>query len=190
MGSDMLLRDLYLPTGTTVDLAATKRTAGDLCRNATVEDLRILLDEDWISDGLADPDGWTDQALTVRAGTLRAAAEHRLHRLLDGFAASLQGRDVARFRFDNSTADDSDSGGFSGGGVDAYVTGGLSSGGGPSDAYDAWDIVFDTDRFPDGWCYRIGAACRLLHPHGGGPAAATVTFHAWAAAALGGAGNP
>lgn len=176
MGSDMYLRDLYLPTGTGIDLAAAKTTVAELCRNATVGDLRILLDEDWISDDSpVDPDDWTEEYLTRHAATLRAAAEHRLHRLLDEFAASLQGRDVARFRFDNP-AD-------SGGSVDAYLTGGLSSGGGPTDAYDAWDIVFDTDRFPLGWCVRLGAACGLLHPNADGPLAALVMFHRWAAPA-------
>ncbi|WP_432833026.1 hypothetical protein [Dactylosporangium sp. CA-092794] len=175
MGSDMYLRDLYLPTGTCVDLAAAKTTVTVLCRNATVDDLRILLDEDWISDDSPiDPEDWTEENLTRHAATLRAAAEHRLHRLLDEFAASLTGRDVARFRFDNPADTDDGSGG-----VDAYVTGGVSAGGGPTDAYDAWDIVLDTDRFPDGWCDRIGAACELLHPHGDGPAAATVTLHRW-----------
>jgi hypothetical protein len=179
MGSDMVLRDLYLPAGTTLDLAAAKTTAGELCRTATIDDLRILLSEDWIDDdGLTDPDDRTDQALVARAETPRRGAEQGLHQLLDEFAASLQGRDVARFRFDN-TADDND-----GGGVDAYVTGGLSSGGGPTDAYDAWDIVFETDRFPEGWCDRLGAACGLLHPNGDGPAAAMVVFHRWAAPAL------
>ena len=42
MGSDMYLRDLYLPAGTTVDLAAAKTTAGELCRTATIDDLRAL----------------------------------------------------------------------------------------------------------------------------------------------------
>ena len=185
MGSDMLLRDLYLPAGTTLDLAAATRTASELSRTATIDDLRILLNEDWIDDdSLTDPDDWTDQALTIRAATLRTAAEQRLHRLLDTFAASLQGRDVARFRFDNAASDDDS------GGVDAYVTGGLSSGGSPTDAYDAWDIVFETDRFPAGWCDRIGAACGLLHPNSDGPAAAMVIFHRWAAPALDEADTP
>src|SRR4051794_37600621 len=139
MGFDMLVRDLYLPAGTTLDLAAATTTAGELCRTAPIDDLRILLDEDWISyDSLTDPDDRTDQALTIRAATLRTAAEHALHHLLDRFAASLQRRDVARYRFDNGTDDDGH------GGVDAYVTGGLSFGDSPTDAYDAWDIVFDT----------------------------------------------
>jgi hypothetical protein len=185
MGSDMLVREVYLPAGTTLDLPAVKIAASELCRTATIDDLRILLEEDWISDdSLTDLDDWTAQATTGRAEKLRGSAENRLHELLDEFAASLQARDVARFRFDNGT----DSG--AGGGVDAYVTGGLSSGDGPTDAYDAWDIVFDTDRFPDGWCERIGVACRLLHPWGDGPAAAVVTFHVWAASALGEADNP
>jgi hypothetical protein len=182
MGSDMYLRDLYLPAGTTIDLAAATTTAGELCRHADIDDLRILLDEDWISaDSLTDTDDWTDEAIAA-AEPLRAAAEDRLHRLLDGFAASLQGRDVARFRFDNAANDN--------GGVDAYVTGGTSVDGGPTYAYESWDIVFDTDRFPDGWCDRLGAACGLLHPHGDGPAAAVVTFHAWATPALGEGDNP
>lgn len=182
MGSDMLPRDLYRAAGITVDLAAAKTTAGELCRDATIDDLRILLDEDWISDDRRiDPDDWTDHALTVRVEALRVAAEHALHQLLDGFVASLQGRDVGRFRFANPTD--------SGGSVDAYLSGGLSCGGGPTDAYDAWDIVFDTDRFPHGWCERLGAACGLLHPNADGPLAALVMFHRWAAPAAGPAGD-
>jgi hypothetical protein len=185
MGSDMYLRDLYLPAGTGLDLAAAKTTAGNLCRAATIDDLRTLLEQDWISDDSPiDPEDWTDQNLTLHAETLRAVAEHRLHRLLDEFATSLQGRDVARFRFDNADTDTDR------GGLDAYVTGGTSIDGSPTDAYAAWDIVFDTDRFPAGWCDRIGAACGLLHPHGDGPAAAVVTFHAWAAPALDEADTP
>ena len=34
-------------------------------------------------------------------------------------------------------------------GVDAYVTGGLSAGDSPTEAYDAWDIVFDTSARPE-----------------------------------------
>ncbi len=178
MGCDMHLRDLYLPADGTVDLAAAKTTASDLCRNATMEDLRILLDEDWIShDQLADPDDWTDQALTAQVEALRAAAQHKLHQLLDRFAASLQGRDVAQLRFDNPTD--------SGASVDAYFTGGLSAGDAATEAYAAWDIVFDTDRFPHGWCDQLGAACGLLHPHRDGPLAALVMFHRWAWPAAG-----
>jgi hypothetical protein len=183
IGSVRPLRDLFLPAGTTLDLAVATTTVGELCRRADLDDLRILLDEDWISaDSLTDRGDWTGEAITAAAESLRAAAEDRLRRLLDGFAASLQGREVARFHFDNDTD--------SGGSVDAYVTGGLSPGGGPTDAHDAWDIVFDTDRFPAGWCDRLGAACGLLHPNGDGPAAALVIFHRWTRPAVGEADNP
>lgn len=63
-------------------------------------------------------------------------------------------------------------------GGDAYTTGGLSYGDGPTDAFDDWDIVMDSDRFPAGWPDQIGAAAGLLHPWGDGPAVATVTFRA------------
>jgi hypothetical protein len=185
MGSDTRLRDLYLPAGTTLDLAVAKRTAGEPRRTATIDGLRILLDENRIShDSLTDPDDRTDQALTIRTATLRTATEHRLHQALDRSAVSLQGRDVTWFRFDDATDN------TSGGGVDAYVTGGLSCGDNPTGGYGAWDIVVDTDQFPDGWCHRLGAACGLLDPHGDGPAAAVVTFHGWAAPALGEGVNP
>jgi hypothetical protein len=49
----------------------------------------------------------------------------------------------------------------------------------PADAYGDWDIAFDDSRFPIGWPAPLGAAAGLLHPWGRGPAAATVTFHAW-----------
>lgn len=74
--------------------------------------------------------------------------------------------------------------------MDAYVTGGTCIDCGPMHVYEAWDVVFDTDRLPAGWCDRLGAACGLLHPHGDGPAAAVVTFHDWAAPDFSQAGNP
>ena len=170
MGFDMLVRDLYLPAGTTLDLAAARAAVTRLCRTAGLDDLRTLLDNDVITDDtLTGPDG-SDRALTARADGLRTAAEQQLHRLLQAFASSLRRRDVARFRFDHDT----------GTGVDAYLTGGCSWGDSPTDAYDSWDIVYDTDRLPDGWADQIGAACGLLHPRGLGPATLTVAFHAWA----------
>jgi hypothetical protein len=173
MGFDMLVRDLYLPAGTTLDLAAATATVSRLCRTASLDDLRTLLDTDVLTDaGVAADPGWAEHALLSSAPDLRAAAEQQLHRQLHQFAASLSGRDVARFRFDSDA----------GTGVEAYVTGGLSWGDSPTDAYDRWDIVYDTDQLPPGWADQIGAALGLLHPRGDGPAATTVTFHAWAVA--------
>ena len=57
---------------------------------------------------------------------------------------------------------------------------GLSSGDSPTEAFDDWDIVYDTNRLPDTWPGEIGAAAGLLHPWGDGPAVGTVTFRAWA----------
>jgi hypothetical protein len=95
MGSDMLIRDLYLPAGTTLDPAAAEATAGELCRRATLDDLRILLDEEWIGHaGRAHLDDWSEQALFGRADALRTTAEHHLHGLLDTFAASPRRRPV------------------------------------------------------------------------------------------------
>jgi hypothetical protein len=92
---------------------------------------------------------------------------------------SLQHRDVARFGVDRT-----DVSRFPDPapvvGVDAYVTGGMSTGDNPTGSFADWDIVFDTDRFPPGWSDQIGAAAGLLHPAGTGPAITTVTFYAWA----------
>jgi hypothetical protein len=178
MGVDMMLRAFYLPQDATVDLTAAKSVATRLSRNATLDDLRTLLDNGWLT---ADPstDGdvrwarWSDEELAENAASVHVAAEQRLHQLLDAFMASLNHRHAARYAFSrkpNSTD----------GGIDTYVTGGLSSGDTPTDIYPAWDIVFDTDLFPDGWVDAIGAAAGLLHPDGTGPAARTVTFHTWA----------
>src|SRR5215212_5029591 len=101
MGFDMLVRDLYLPAGITLDLAAARAAVTRLCRTASLDDLRTLLDTDVLTDDTRTGPDDSDTALTARADGLRSAAEQRLHRLLEAFAASLRRRDVARFRFDH-----------------------------------------------------------------------------------------
>jgi hypothetical protein len=170
MGADMMARTLYLPADTAIHLAAAKTLASELCQHATLDELRTLLEHGWIGDDtLPDPDSRSGDNLAAHAGHLRQLAEQELHKLLDRFARSLHSREVYRHRFDH---DDTP-------GVDAYITGGPSYGDGPTDAFDDWDVVFDDDRFPDRWAAQLGAAAGLLHPWGDGPAAATVTFHAW-----------
>ena len=177
MGSDMLVRTLYLPADTTIDLAAAEAVVTHLTSTATPDDLDRMLANDAFVDtpvpGIHPPVGtWTDEMINRHADALRAWAEQCLHQALAAFAASLQRRDVARFLFGRPDT--------VGGGVDAYLTGGVSTGDSPTDSYTAWDVVYDTDLFPDGWVDAIGAAAGLLHPHGTGPAARAVTFHAWA----------
>ena len=168
MGADMMARTLYLPADTTIDLTAAKTTASQLSQQATLEDLRTLLEYGWIADDTL-PGDCGDDDLAARAGHLRRLVEQELHQLLDRFARSLHTRDVSRFRFGR---DDTP-------GLDAYTTGGLSHGDSPTDAFDDWDIVFDDVRFPMRWPAQLGAAAGLLHPWGDGPAIATATFHAW-----------
>jgi hypothetical protein len=43
-------------------------------------------------------------------------------------------------------------------GVDAYTTGGLSYGDGPTAAFDDWDIVFEDDRFRRGRPHHLWKA--------------------------------
>ncbi|ROO52764.1 hypothetical protein EDC02_7705 [Micromonospora sp. Llam0] len=170
MGADMTLRSLYLPTRHTINRTAATDTIRRLCRQATADDLRVLIDHGWVADEVhSSADTWTDEALSARAAPLRLAAETELLHLFDRFARSLGHRDVIRYRFDNGDE-----------GIDAYQTGGLSSGDDPTDAHSAWDIVFDTGRLPDTWTDQIRAAAGLLHPWGTGPAVTTVTFRAWA----------
>ncbi|QGN48004.1 hypothetical protein GKC29_14890 [Micromonospora sp. WMMC415] len=159
MGADMALRSLYLPTGHTINRTAATDTIRQLCREATIADLRVLLDHGWIDDQVPySEDTWTEEALTARAATLRQAAETELIQLFDRFARSLGHRDVTRHRFDNGDE-----------GIDAYETGGLSWGDGPTEAYDAWDVVHDTGRLPATWSDQFGAAAGLLHPVGRRP---------------------
>jgi hypothetical protein len=170
MGADMMARTIYLPAEATIDLAAAKTAASQLCRQASPKDLRTLREHGWIDDDtLPHPDSTTDDQLAAHAERLRTIAERELHTLLDRFARSLHRRDVYRHRFDHDDRV----------GVDAYTTGGLSDGDGPTDTFDDWDVVFDDDRFPHRWPAQLGAAAGLLHPWGDGPAVATVTFHAW-----------
>ena len=81
MGADMLLRDLYLPIGTTLDLPAAKAAISDLCRQATVADLRILLER---TDQPPRPERLQTAGHAHRRAGHRAAetAEQSLHILL------------------------------------------------------------------------------------------------------------
>jgi len=168
LGADMIVRTLYLLADTTINLMAAKAVAGRLSKQATVEDLWILLEYGWIVDETL-PDTYGDGEVAARAGQLRQLAERRLCQLLDQFARSLDTRDVDCGRYDGGDSP----------GIDEYSTGGLSHGDAPTEAFDDWDIVMAADRFPDGWAGQIGAAAGLLHPRADGPAVATVTFRAW-----------
>ncbi|WP_157017699.1 hypothetical protein [Cryptosporangium arvum] len=164
----MIARVFYLPADTELDSAAATAVIEELCANASVDDLRILIENGWIEPALPHgEDAWTEAA---RVEELRAAAQHHMLILFERFRRSLTGRDVQRHRF--APPDQP--------GLDAYTTGGLSWGEGPTDAFDAWDLVFDVDRFPESWADRIGAAAGLLHPWGGGPPAVAAEFRAWA----------
>src|SRR4051794_23719116 len=147
MGCDLTPRDVYLPAGAAIDLAAATAEAARLCQTATVDELRSLLENGWIHDAGLGHTGGPPAVFASRADAGRAAAGQRRHQLVDDFTQSLHRRDVARFRVDRP--------GDGGPGVHAYVTGGLSAGDSPTDSFDDWDIVFDADRFPPGRVDRI-----------------------------------
>ena len=175
MGSDMFIRALYLPAGHTVDLDAAKQAATRLARNATLDDLDHIIDNgafpDTDIDGIEPPVWtWMPELIAQHADVLRRWVEACLHQALDTLTESLQHRDLSRFPFSRHPN----------GGVDAYLTGGASSGDSPSYSYTAWNLVYDDDRLPDGWADALGAAAGFLHPHGTGPAARAVTFYTWA----------
>ncbi|XVV10914.1 hypothetical protein ACQP2X_39665 [Actinoplanes sp. CA-131856] len=100
MGADMLLRDRYLPAGISLVLPAAKAVASTLCRQASAADLRILLENDWISHPTLYDYDPTNTRIAEQSDELRETVAQSLQRLLDTFAASLHERDVARFRFD------------------------------------------------------------------------------------------
>lgn len=178
MSAHMSLRDLYLPAGQAPDLPAAKTLAGVLCQTAGVDELRVLLEHDHISHADLYQYDPSDEQIAAHLDELRATAELELGGLLDAFAASLACRDVSRYPFDRPTG--AANGRHT---IDAYVTAGVTADGGPTESSDAWDIVFETDKFPPGWCDQLGAALGLLHPTGDGPARATATFYLWAASA-------
>ncbi len=80
MGADMMARTLHLPADTTIDLTAAKATASQLTQQATLEDLRTLLEYGWIADDTL-PDDCGHDDLAARAGHLRQLAEQELHQL-------------------------------------------------------------------------------------------------------------
>jgi hypothetical protein len=171
MGADMSLRSLYLPHGSTINHTAAAEKIRRLCREATIDDLTVLLDGGWFDDEVRHIEQtWTDDTVATHSAMLRQAAEAVLLQRFDQFIRSLRHRDVTYYRF--GQADEP--------GVDVYATGGLSSGDSPTEAFDAWDIVYDPIRLPETWPAEIGAAAGLLHPRGDGPAVVTVTFRALA----------
>ena len=67
MAADMMARTLYLPADTTINLTAAKTVASQLAQQATVEDLRTLLEHGWIiDDTLAHPDSRGGDELAAR----------------------------------------------------------------------------------------------------------------------------
>ncbi|WP_229070815.1 hypothetical protein [Actinoplanes sp. DH11] len=177
MGADLAIRHLYLIADTTYDLDAALATAAGLCLCADIAALHHLIDEQWLPDHDSGRiDDLTGTELEQRIAELRQQAYRVIGDQLRAFAASLSSRDVARLRFDN--AEDP--------GIDAYITGGLSHGDDPTDAYTAWTIIMEDHRFPDGWSEQLGQAGGLLHPYGTGQPVTAVTLRAWAADTLAG----
>ena len=183
MSAHMTLRDLYLPADRIPDLPAARTAATTLCRNATIEDLRTLLDNDWIGHPSLYDYEVSDEQIRPHLAELRAAAEPRLHELLAAFMTSLGERDVARFPYDRTRGENR------GHTIDVYVTGGVTPSDAPTDSFEAWDIVYAADKFPAGWCVQLSAALGLLHPLADGPIAATVAFYRWSST-TGGATAP
>jgi hypothetical protein len=153
------------------DVIAAKAVADMLCSSADVTQLRVLLlDHDWILHPAVLECEITDEQIAAHLGTLREAARHKLHRLLDNFEASFDCTDVLALPITGNTwGCDAE--------IWAYFT--APSIGYPIPSYDAWDVVYATEKFPHGWSDRLGAALGLLHPHGAGPATITVTLYAW-----------
>ena len=113
MGADMLIRDLYLPAGTTLDLATAEATAGELCRHATLDDPASCSTKSG-SATPGSPTSTTGPSRPCSAAPTRCARPPST--TCTGCSTrSPHRRDVARFRFDND--------GGSGVGVDAYVPG-------------------------------------------------------------------
>jgi hypothetical protein len=188
MGVDLLVRALYVRADTGFDLTAAVATAHRLTAHAGPDDLRALLDTGVIDPDLLHPrqpdpvvpdTGPVPRALDVRdlgdwdllphIPALRAAAATAIAEDLVEMARSLDGRDVDSGRLDNDESP----------GVLEYTTGGLSSGDAPTDAYHAWDVLYEDGALPPGWAAEIATAAGLLHPYGTGPAVATVTYHQW-----------
>ncbi|GIM90105.1 hypothetical protein [Paractinoplanes toevensis] len=179
MSAHMSLRDLYLPADRIPDLPAAKTAATTLCRNATIEDLRTLLDNDWIEHPSLYGYELSDEQIRPHQAQLRVTAEQRLHELLAAFMTSLAERDVVRFPYDRTRSENP------GHTVDAYVTGGVTPSDALTDSYEAWDIAYADDKFPTGWCVQLSAALGLIHPQANGPTAATVTFYRWSSSPAG-----
>lgn len=158
MGADMFLRTVYLPAGARFDLSAATAMAARLTSQADNDQLDRLANH-------YDLDHSEGATLSGR----RDSALRLLTQLLSDFTKSLHSRDVAYGQFGNTGNTL----------VDEYATGGISTGDSPTDAYDDWDFLFDTERLPEPWGDYLATAGGLLHPNGDGPVVATVAMRAW-----------
>ncbi|MPZ26492.1 MAG: hypothetical protein GEV12_08545 [Micromonosporaceae bacterium] len=169
MGTDMIIRTLYVIAGTEPDFAAGKAAAARLVAGAEPAELDVVLDEGWAADieptthrrnGEPTHHLPTDQA--------RQLIAHTLDELLEGAARTCTSREVDRYHLGSGQSP----------GVEMYATGG-PNGAESSFAFTAWDILVEDHRLPAGWSATINNAIGLVDPAGNGRVAATVTFRTW-----------
>jgi hypothetical protein len=106
MGTDMIIRTLYVIAGTEPDFAAGKAAAARLAARAEPAELDVFLDEGWVADIEPSPDRRGDQTTTHHLPTdqARQLVAHTLNELLDSAARTLSSREVDHYHLGNGHA--------------------------------------------------------------------------------------
>lgn len=157
MGADMMARLVFQQANAKLDVVAANAVISRLVNSPTIESLRGIVDE-------------YDIVPFDNPETLRDTTRQRLEFMVEEFVNSLDSRQVTMHVLGN---------------VWVHITGGLSWGDDPTEAFQIWDVLFSPLVLPEQWQHEIGAALGLMTITGGTAFAngtVSVNFRPWSAA--------
>lgn len=148
MSRMMILRMLVAESLDTPDIVSGKAVVDDLVDSATDEELQDIMDN--YSAGYDLSSGRVDMRTT------RDELKALLHRQLEQVKDSLENwSSVTMYTFPGPTS----------GQLYVHMTGGVTGGDDPTDAYTMWEIVVDNDVYlPAAWQQQIRDACGFIDP--------------------------
>lgn len=140
MSAYMYIRKLFHAAGTSLNSIEARQAISD------------IVNADGLREAVTDNDGFMDDMYMDESDeVLRQVVHQKLVHMLDEFMDSLSDAEVSVHRM---------------GGIEVYMTGGMSYGDAPTEAYRAWDFLVGND-VPEGWQDQIGRALGLMTVTGG-----------------------